>query len=69
MLSGRCFRRRECIAEMARRLEWSAEEIQELKRLVQQQIGLSRISRALKRAPSSIIAKAAEEKITLGSKV
>lgn len=51
-----------------RRLEWSSEEIQKLRKLVEEQAGLAKISRVLKRAPSSIIAKATEEGIALQSK-
>ena len=52
-----------------RRLEWSSEEIQKLRKLVEDQAGLGKISRVLKRAPSAIIAKADEQGISLSPKV
>ena len=52
-----------------RRLEWSSEEIQKLRKLVEEQAGLGKISRVLKRAPSAIIAKADEQGISLSPKV
>lgn len=52
-----------------RRLEWSSEEIQKLRKLVEEQAGLGKISRVLKRTPSAIIAKADEQEISLCPKV
>lgn len=52
-----------------RRVKWSPEEVEQLKKLAGERVGLSKISRILKRTPSTVVAKALAHGVSLTLRV